>query len=118
MRSVQAFAPLLFLTAFLSVVSSAYVAAGTPPPPALADLAPYALSWALLAWIQNDARRRRIVPCYDFGFLVAVVLPVSLVWYVLWSRGWKGVALLAGFVGLQFIPWVSSVAVWVALRSL
>jgi hypothetical protein len=51
-------------------------------------------TFALLCWFEMDARGRRILPCYDFGYLCYVCLPVSLAWYCLWSRGFRGILLL------------------------
>ncbi len=31
-----------------------------------------------ILWVEDDARRRGIVPCHEFGFLVGVYFPASL----------------------------------------
>ena len=63
-----------------------------------------------------DAHLRRQTPCYDFGFLVGVFFPISLVWYVFWSRGVRGILLLGALIGLMLLPWLAGIAAWV-LRS-
>ena len=52
-----------------------------------------------------------MTPCFDFGFLVAVFFPISLVWYAFWSRGVRGVLLLGAMLGLMLIPWLSAIVV-------
>ena len=91
----------------------AHVAAGRPPSESTQQLVVIGLALAIVLWIMADARRRRQTPCYDFGFLVAVYFPVSLIWYVFWSRGWRGFLTLVGLVGLWFVPWFTAMAAWV-----
>jgi hypothetical protein len=50
---------------------------------------------AVLA-IVNDARRRRLVPCYDFGLYCWVSFPLTVTWYCLWSRKWRGLLHIGG----------------------
>jgi hypothetical protein len=73
-------------------------------------------SLLLLLWMDTDARRAHRLPCYDFGFLATLTYPLSLVWYCLWSRGWRGILLLHELVLLLFAPWLVALALWL-LRS-
>jgi hypothetical protein len=105
---------IVFATAvMLSVLQCAYIWAGTAPPENVARLASIAFALACVLWIMADARKRRQTPCFDFGFLVAVFFPVSVVWYAFWSRGVRGFLLLAAMVGLMFVPWLSAIVVFV-----
>jgi hypothetical protein len=67
------------------------------------------LAWNLyvIYWVVRDACKRRLVPCYEFGLLVAVFFPVSVAWYAFWTRGWRGFLLLAGLFGLTILPSLS-----------
>ena len=58
----------------------------------------------VLIWMNDDARRRRIRPCYDFGLLLCATFPLSLLWYCFWSRGWRGLLVLLGLGALLFAP--------------
>lgn len=77
-------------------------------PPSGRDGAPLgilvAATWA--CWrrgvMMADARARRCTRCYDFGYLAGLVLPVSLVWYLFWSRGPRG----AWVQVLLVCPWI------------
>ena len=48
---------------------------------------------------------------------VGVFLPVSLVWYVFWTRGRKGVFTLAAFLGLILVPWFSALATYLIVYA-
>src|SRR5882757_2870509 len=100
MSSLLPALPVLILTAVCSVADGIYLASGAPRSQAYIELSTRGLALFLIFWVMIDARRRRCVPCHEFGFLVAVFMPVSLVWYVFWTRGWRGAVLLATFTGL------------------
>ncbi|HET6424939.1 MAG TPA: hypothetical protein VFG20_14725 [Planctomycetaceae bacterium] len=68
---------------------------------------------ALLAcWIEADARRRRQTPCFDFGFLCCLCLPLATIWYCLRTRGWKGVLLLFGLTVIWIAPYGIAMTLW------
>jgi len=75
-------------------------------------------SLALMLWIEADARRRGILPCHDFGFLIGVFFPVSVVWYAFWSRGLKGVYLLLTLIGLLIVPPTTAMLAWFLTQGL
>jgi hypothetical protein len=74
--------------------------------------------WALLVvlWMDADARRLRRLPCYDFGLLAGLYFPLSVVWYCLWSRGWRGLLLLLLLLALWWSPYIVAVAFWLAMQ--
>lgn len=109
---------LAILIAVLSALQACYIALGVPMSPEFQQLGSFGLALAFALWIVVDARSRRIVPAYDFGFLVLLSFPVSLVWYLFWSRGVRGLLLLGALVGLSLVPWASAIAVWVARYGL
>jgi hypothetical protein len=109
------FGALLAAVLTIATLEAAYVAAGVSPSVG-GSLSTFALALAFVLWIDTDARRQHITPCHDFGFLVAVFFPFSLLWYVLWSRGRRGLLVLGALFGLMLLPWLLAVAVWI-LRS-
>jgi hypothetical protein len=115
MRSLAIIAPLCILIAFQCVAEGVYVAFGTSPSDAAGRIFSLSLALFLVFWIIADARRRHCMPCHDFGFLVGLFLPVSLVWYLIWTRGWRGLALLVGFIALVLLPQISAALVWLML---
>jgi hypothetical protein len=90
-----------------------HVAVGRVPSEAATRLTSAGLALETVLWVMADARVGRRTPCYDFGFLVAVFFPVSLVWYMLWSRGRRGFLTLGALVGLLAMPWVSFIGAWI-----
>jgi hypothetical protein len=97
-------APLVLYSAVLTACWSAYFAYSARPAMAFEFLAGYFFCLLSLFWIVADARARRLVPCFDFGFLCLVYYPLSLPWYCVWSRGWRGVLTLMLLAGLWGVP--------------
>ena len=104
---------LFAIVALFSIFQFAYVALGTSDPEIAARLTSIGLSLAFVIWMMADARIRRRTPCYEFGFLVAVYFPLSLVWYVFWSRGWRALFVLTGLFALMMLPQLSAVMAWI-----
>jgi hypothetical protein len=104
---------LILAVALLAAAQAGYVARGKTLSDAAELLLSIGLALAFVLWMVADARTRRQTPCYDFGFLVALFFPVSLLWYVVWSRGWKGTFMLPALLGLLVLPWLAAVAAWI-----
>jgi hypothetical protein len=65
------------------------------------------LAWRVMfsTWVDVDAGRRRCKPCFEFGFLTAVFFPASLLWYCVWSRGWRrGLLMVLALFALWVLP--------------
>ena len=112
MRRLAEYGPLLGLVASLTATTSMYVILGERPPEAVEAILRVAPAFFLVYWVVVDARRLRRVPCYEFGFLVGVFLPVSLPWYLIWSRGLRGLLLLGFFLLLINLPDLVAMIVW------
>jgi hypothetical protein len=105
---------ILFATVVLfSAFQFGSVALGTTDAELTTRLTSFGLTLAFIVWIMVDARSRRRTPCYEFGFLIAIYYPVSLVWYVFWSRGWRAILMLAGFFVLMLLPALSAILAWI-----
>lgn len=72
------------------------------------------LGWVpLLAyWVVLDARKGHRIPCFDFGLYCYLLLPVTLPWYCIWSRGWRGVSLILLLYGITILPYLVEVMTW------
>jgi hypothetical protein len=47
---------------------------------------------------------------------VALLLfPLSLAWYCLWSRGWRGLLVLLALLALWLLPYAAAIAFWFLL---
>jgi hypothetical protein len=108
---------ILFATfLILAALQFDYAAVGRAPSENVSRMSSLAVALACIVWIMADAQLRRQTPCYDFGFLVAVYFPISLVWYVFWSRGWRGFLVLGAVLGLMLLPALAEVVAR-AIRS-
>ena len=112
MRTLATCGPLLGLTVALAAIASMYVVLGEQPPELVEAIYSVGPAFFLVCWVILDARRLRRVPCHDFGFLVGLFLPVALPWYLVWSRGLRGLLLLGFFLLLVILPALSASIVW------
>jgi len=110
--SLSHWGPLVILTAAESVILSSYVVLGASPSPLQMVILPYAIAFFMMLWVLEDAHRRQGFPCYDFGFFVALGFPFSVVWYLLWTRGLRGLLVIGIFLGLYLTPWLCAIGVW------
>ena len=112
--------PIVYLAAFsaaVAVLLGVAVAAGQSSLTGAGALLEMGWPLMLVFWADADARYRHCTPCFDFGFLVAIFFPVSLLWYCVWSRGWgRGVVMMLALVGLWLLPRVLAVLVWDLFR--
>ena len=109
---VHPLTPLIAFSVVLCVLFTTYLALGLAPTDSLGMAA--SLCWGILfaCWIVADARHRKQIPCYDFGFLCYIWLPLAVPWYCIWSRGWRGILVLIAFAGLLLAPYFVGAVVW------
>jgi hypothetical protein len=112
LRGLVAFGPLVALAAIMAAFASMYVLLGENPPSDLEWLFGFCQFLFVVYWMVLDARRRHRVPCHDFGFLAWVFLPVALPWYLIWTRGLRGLLVLVLFLILVMVPWWCATIVW------
>jgi len=105
---------LVLATCLTSLLAASYGATGEPPSLLGELILGFVPPLVVLSWVLADASERSCVPCFDFGFVLWVFLPISLVWYVLSTRGRKGLRLLFGLLGLLVAPWISWAAAAIA----
>jgi hypothetical protein len=111
MKTIASFGIVFITVVVFSLLQCGYVWADQAPPDSFAQLGSIAFALGCVLWVVADAHKRRKTPCFDFGFLVAVFFPISLIWYAFWSRGVRGVLLLGAMLGLLLIPWLSAIVV-------
>lgn len=84
-----------------------------------ATLVNFGWSLMVLCWMEADARLRRRLPCFDFGFLMGLAFPVSVGWYCIRSRGWGwGTLLLLTLISLLLLPHFIAVCFALLLHAL
>lgn len=69
-------------------------------------------------WVVADAESRRAVPCYDFGTFVFFTWIVSLPWYLVHTRGARGLLLVLALLATWLLPFLSGAAAAVSVQAL
>jgi len=108
-------APLLLFSIALTALLATYLLIGFAPSTTFEITASFGWSILLAFWLVADARRRKGVPCFDFGFFCYLFLPVAVPWYCFWSRGWRGALLLATLMCFWLAPYIIASMLWLAL---
>lgn len=70
------------------------------PPAAGTILNGLAMLWGIGWWLRVDSRKRRIAWVYDMGFFLNVAWPFVMPYYLVKSRGAKGLLVILGFIGV------------------
>ena len=112
---LRCYGALLIVDGMLAAFSSAYVIAGITPSNAAHLITSWTFPIFLVAWVQADARSRRCTPCFDFGFFLLPIWTLSVPWYLIWTRGWRGVLVALMFYFLAVFPGVVANIVWIVV---
>ena len=93
-------AALLYLFLILmQVITGVYLARETELPPAFTLLYPLGLLWAVGWWLREDSRQRGVGWVFDMGLFLYIAWPVVMPYYLLKSRGAKGLLVMLAFAG-------------------
>lgn len=114
-------APLLYTFVVITQFAyGAYAGAQLQIPESVDLIFAVGILWALGWWLRADSRRRGVLSIYDPGFFLFLAWPVVMTYYLVKTRGAKGLLVILGFVaafvGASIIGVVLSVLV-VAMRS-
>ena len=96
-------APAVLLYVFVAVtqfVVGFYLAGGVEPPDAFSLLYALGFLWAVGWWLQSDSRERGVGWVLDMGLFLYVAWPVILPYYLLKTRGRKGLLVILLFAGV------------------
>ena len=114
-------APLLYTFVVITQFAyGAYLGAQLQFPEGLTLIYAVGILWAVGWWLRTDSRSRGVLSVYDLGFFLYLAWPVVMPYYLLKTRGAKGLFVMLGFVaayvGAAVIGIVFSVFV-VTMRS-
>ncbi len=114
-------APLLYsLVVITQFAYGAYLGAELEFPGAATFIFTVGLLWAVGWWLRRDNRRRGVLSIYDIGFFLYLAWPIVMPYYLIKTRGAKGLVVMLGFVaayvGAAMVGIVFSVVI-VAMRS-
>lgn len=92
-------APLLYSIVLMTQFAyGAYLGAQFEFPPAVTLLYTVGLLWVTGWWLETDSRRGRVLQIYDLGFFLYVAWPIVMPYYLVKTRGVKGLLLILAFV--------------------
>jgi hypothetical protein len=114
-------APLLYTFVVITQFTyGAYLGAELQFPEGVTFVYAVGILWATGWWLRTDSRRRGALAVYDLGFFLYLAWPVVMPYYLVKTRGAKGLLVILGFVtayfGAAIIGIVLSVLV-VTMRS-
>ncbi len=92
---------------FASLAAAAYAAAQIEPSPVVVLFMSGGPLFAVILWVQNDARRTGVGSVHDLGYFLVLAWPVVIPWYAFKSRGPSGWRLTIGLFGLTGAPYVT-----------
>jgi len=55
--------------------------------------------WITGWWLRTDSRKRGVVWVYDLGFFLGIAWPLVMPYYLVKTRGAKGLLVILGFIG-------------------
>ncbi len=93
-------AALLYLFLIVTqVVNGLYLAGEAEPPPAFKLLYAFGLLWAVGWWLRRDSAKRGVGWVFDMGLFLYIAWPFVMPYYLLKTRGAKGLVAILVFAG-------------------
>jgi hypothetical protein len=56
--------------------------------------------WIIGWWLRTDSRKRCVLWVYDLGFFLCIAWPFVMAYYLVKTRGAKGLLIILGFIGV------------------
>lgn len=110
--------PTTLLYSFVVITQFAYglyLGRQIEAPPAYTLLHWAAQLWIIGWWSRSDSRKRRVAWVYDMGFFLCIAWPLVMSYYLVKTRGGKGLLIILGFIGAYFSAAIAGIIVSVAV---
>ena len=107
-------APTVLLYIFVTLTQvgrGVYLAGQLEAPESFAWISPFAFLWVLGWWLITDSRKRGARLVYDMGLFLYIAWPLFMPYYLLKTRGAKGLLVVLAFAS----AYVAAVLLGVAL---
>ena len=114
-RRTRSLGPLLGAALVVLALPLVHALVGESPTELEVIVAGYVPMIFVLLWMTDDAYRRRSTPCFDFGFLMWIFFPLTLLGYLVWTRGWWGLVVFAGMLAAIYVPWFVGTALTIVM---
>jgi len=99
--SRQLVSPTALLYAFVVITQfgfGLYLGWQMEAPPAYTMVHWVAQLWIIGWWLRADSRKRRVALVYDMGLFLFIAWPIVMPYYLLKTRGAKGLLVILGFI--------------------
>lgn len=103
---------------FMQVAYGVYIAADFEPPPAFTLTYSAGFLWIVGWWLLTDSRKRGIAGVYDLGLFLSIAWPFIMPYYLLKTRGAKGLLVILAFVGTYIVASAVGVIAYMLLVTL
>ena len=105
-RTLQetSFRTIKVIALFCAVTAAVYGALDIEPSSLMVLFFWFGPVFAVILWIQSDAKKNSIGTVLDLGFLIYITWPVTIPWYVFKTRGRAGWRLLLAFFAVIISP--------------
>jgi len=112
--SRQILSPTILLCSFVIITQfgyGLYVGWQMEPPAAYSAIHWVAQLWIIGWWLRSDSRRRNLRSVYDMGFFLSIAWPIVIAYYLLKTRGARGLLVLLGLIAVYFAAAMAGVVV-------
>ncbi|HEY0431950.1 MAG TPA: hypothetical protein VGC61_09020 [Pyrinomonadaceae bacterium] len=109
---------LYFYLILMSVAHGVYAAAQAEPPPLFTAVNYVGHLWIIGWWLLTDSRKHGIAWVYDLGLFLSIAWPFIMPYYLLKTRGAKGLLVILAFVGTYIVASAVGVIAYMLLVTL
>ncbi len=64
-------------------------------------------------WVNEDANSKKFEKPFELGFLIYIMWPITLPWYLFSTRGVDGIIMVFGFIAIYLGPWLAGLTAYV-----
>lgn len=108
------FSPTGLLFIFVAIgqfAHAVYILAGDrEPTPAFNFIYTAGFVWIITWWLLKDSRKRGIKSVYDMGLFLYIAWPFFMPYYLIKTRGAKGLLVILGFISVCLGAWLCGIA--------
>ena len=115
----QIASPVVLLYVFVIITQMTigiYVASELELPPLFTLLYPFAFLWVIGWWLLRDSRKRGVKWVFDMGLFLYIAWPLIMPYYLLKTRGAKGLLVILGFAAAYLGAQMLGIALYVLLN--
>jgi hypothetical protein len=112
-------AVLLYVYLIITTVAQGiYSASGIEAPAGFTLLLPVGYLWIIGWWLRADSRKQGVAWVYDMGLFLNIAWPFFMPYYLLKTRGAKGLLVMLVFAGVFIGAFALGTALYFALATL